>query len=249
VNRSIIKPAALLLLSLSGLSAQEMANDIPDRKTLEAISGNPGIIKTEVSQEREEGTIPWIGMYTDVHILSAIPMDRLKRTILDFEGYPRIFRRNQRTVAVRKNDAVYLDMSVGAEFLGIEFLVKYRVLVTETLNTPEEFILDFSHVSGDGGVKDVSGRWRIKKLPQAEGAEPQCYIRYYAYSKVARKYPLQRMIMSLFIHSESRDLMTQFIKAAGPPSRSSNIVSGPPHKQSLKNPQNSALHIAVNERS
>jgi hypothetical protein len=29
------------------------------------------------------------------------------------------------------------------------------------------------------------------------------------------KYLFQRMIMSLFINSESRDLMNQFIKAAG----------------------------------
>jgi hypothetical protein len=206
---------ALLLLGFFSLSAQEPGIEIPDRETLEAINGNPGIIKTVVSQEKGDDKIRWIEMYTDVHIVSDIPMYRLKRTILNFEGYPRIFRRNQKTVVVREHDAVYLDMAVGAEFLGIKFLVNYRVLVTGLRDTPEEFILDFSHVSDDGGVKDVSGRWHVKKLPQAEGAEPQCYIRYYAYSKVVRKYPLQRMIMSMFINSESRDLMAQFVKAAG----------------------------------
>jgi hypothetical protein len=215
VNRSLINLSVLLLLGLSSLSAQEAGIEIPDRETLEAINGTPGIIKAVVSQERGDDKIRWIEMYTDVHIVTAIPIDRLKRTILDFDGYPRIFRRNQETVAIRKHDAVFLDMAVGAEFLGIKFLVNYRVLCAELRNTPEEFVLDFSHVSDDGGVKDVSGRWHVKKLPQAEGAEPQFYIRYYAYSKVVRKYPLQRMIMSLFIHSESRDLMKEFVKAAG----------------------------------
>jgi hypothetical protein len=215
VNRGMLNLSALLLLGFVSLSAQEPGIEIPNQKTLEAIKGNPGIIKTVVSQERGDDNIRWIEMYTDVHIVTAIPMDRLKRTILDFDGYPRIFRRNQKTVAVREHDAVYLDMAVGAEFLGIKFLVNYRVLVTELRDTPEEFILDFSHVSDDGGAKDISGRWHVKKLPQEEGTEPQFYVRYYAYSKVIHKYPLQRMIMSLFINGESRDLMKEFVKAAG----------------------------------
>jgi hypothetical protein len=215
VKHRTLQLTALLLFCLSRVPAQESDIAIPDQEILEKINNRPGIIKTVISQEREDDKTTWIEMYTDVHITSAIPMDRLRRVILDFAGYPRIFRRNETTVEVREDDAVYLDMAVGAEFLGLSFLTNYRVLVTEALNTPEEFILDFSHVSDDGSVKDVSGRWYVKKLPYMEGAEQQCYVRYHAYSKVARKYPLQRMIMSMFINSESRDLMNQFVKAAG----------------------------------
>jgi hypothetical protein len=214
VKHSILKLTALFLLGLSTVPAQESSITIPDQEILEKINNRPGIIKTVISQEREDDNTAWIEMYTDVHITSAIPMDRLRRVILDFAGYPRIFRRNETTAVVREDDAVYLDMAVGAEFLGLSFLTHYRVLVTEVRNTPEEFILDFSHVSDDGSVKDVSGRWYVKQLPRAEGAEQQCYVRYHAYSKVARKYPLQRMIMSMFINSESRDLMRQFVEAA-----------------------------------
>jgi hypothetical protein len=214
VSRGVIIVPALLLLGLFSLSAQELDLEIPGQEILEAINGKPGIIKAVVSREMGDDRIRWIEMYTDVHIVTAIPMDKLKRTILNFNLYPRIFRRNQKTVAVREHGAIYLDMAVGAEFLGIKFLVNYRVLVSELRNTPEEFALGFSHVSDDGGAKDISGRWHVKKLPQAEGAEPQFYVRYYAYSKVIHKYPLQRMIMAMFIHSESRDLMTQFVKAA-----------------------------------
>ena len=212
VKHRIVKLSSIFLFNISCLFAQEMDIAIPDRELLKKINNTPGIVKTMVSQDN---TNSWIEMYTDVHIVSAIPMDKLRRTILDFNNYPRIFRRNQKTAIIRENDAVWLDMAVGAEFLGIGFLANYRVLVSELRNTPEEFILDFSHVSDDGNVKDVSGRWYIKKLPRSEGAEQQYYVRYYAYSKVFRKYLLQRMIMSLFIDSESRDLINQFIKAAG----------------------------------
>jgi hypothetical protein len=210
-----LKLTALILFGLSRVFAQEGDIAIPGQETLQKINNRPGIIKTVISQEREDDKTAWIEMYTDVHIVSALPMDRLRRVILDFAGYPRIFRRNETTAVVRKDDAVYLDMAVGAEFLGLSFLTNYRVLVTEVRNTPDEFILDFSHVSDDGSVKDVAGRWYLKKLPHAEGAEQQYYVRYHAYSKVARKYPLQRMIMSMFINSESRDLMRQFVEAAG----------------------------------
>lgn len=214
MRRRIAKLPALFLLGLFRLGAQDLDIEIPSREILETIRGAPGIIRTAVSQETGDDKARWIEMYTAVHILSALPMDTLRRTILDFESYPRIFRRNQKTVPVLEDGVLCLDMTVGAEFLGIDFLVNYRVSVAELRNTPEEFILDFSHVSDDGSVKDVSGRWHIKKLPPSEGSEQRYYIRYYAYSKTLRKYPLQRMIMSLFINSESRDLMNQFIKAA-----------------------------------
>jgi hypothetical protein len=214
MKRRIATLPALFLLSLSLLSAQETGMAIPGQEILKKITNTPGIIKTMVSQERGNDRTRWIEMHTDVHIVSAIPMDKLRRAILDFAQYPRIFRRNEKTVITRENEAVYLDMDVGAEFLGIDFFVNYRVLVTETRNTPEEFILNFSYISGDSSVQDVSGWWYLKKLPQAGDAEQQFYVRYYAYSKVANKYPLQRMIMSLFINSESRDLMNQFVKAA-----------------------------------
>jgi hypothetical protein len=191
-----------------------MAIEIPDQKTLESINNKPGIIETAVSQEIGDNRIRWIELYTDVHIVTAIPMEKLKRTILDFSLYSQIFRRNQETLVVREGDAVFLDMTVGAKFLGIDFLVRYRVATTRLRDTPEEFILDFSHVSDDGSVKDISGRWYVKKLPRREDAEQQCYVRYHAYSKALRQYPFQRALMSLLINSESRDLMEQFIKAA-----------------------------------
>jgi hypothetical protein len=152
-------------------------------------------------------------MYTDIHITTDIPMDKLRRAILDFDAYPRMFKRNQSITVIRDNAAVYLGMTVGAELMGFSFLTTYRVAVTELLNTPEEFVIDFSFVSGDGSMKEFYGRWYFETVRR--NGEEFSYVRCYTSSVVIRKYPLQRLIMSLFINSESRDLMGQFLKAAG----------------------------------
>jgi hypothetical protein len=205
----------LLLLGVFRVFAQDTELELPGPGIVKKIFNRPGIITTAVSQEKGDDAVRWVEMYTDVHIATDIPMDTLRRTILDFDNYPRIFRRNQDIAVIREDGRVYLDMIVGAEFLGISFLTAYRVLVRELRNTSEEFVLDFSHVSDDGTVKDVCGRWYVKKIPPFAGGKEQCYVRYYASSKVVRKYPFLRMIMGMFIDGESRDLMRQFLKAAG----------------------------------
>jgi hypothetical protein len=209
-----IKRAAflLLLLGLFPLFALEADIELPGQGEWKRIFNRPGIIKTDVSQEKGDDNIRWVDVYTDVHITTDIPMDKLRREILNFNNYPRIFKRNPGITVIREDEQVYLDMLVGGELMGVSLYANARVLVTELYNTPEEFVLAFSHVSDDGRVKDVYGRWFLKRIPG--GGKEQFYIRYYASSKVIRKYPLQRMIMALCINSESRDLLIQFLKAA-----------------------------------
>ncbi|MDR1597011.1 MAG: hypothetical protein LBR99_04830 [Treponema sp.] len=213
-GRAALDLSVLLFLGLSRLFAQDADLELPGPELVKKIFNRPGIVKTEVSQEKVDENIRWIEMYTDVHLATDIPMDTLRRTILDFDNYPRIFRRNHDTAVIWKDDKVYLDMIVGLELFGISFLTAYRVLVRELRNTSEEFVLDFSHVSDDGNVKNVFGRWYLKKIPPSPGGNEHYYVRYYASSKVLCKYPFQRMIMTMFIDGESRDLMKQFLKAA-----------------------------------
>jgi hypothetical protein len=208
----LIQLSLLLLFGLCPLSAEEPGIELPGREILKKIFNKPGIIKTEVSQERGDDNIRWIEVYTDVHIATDIPMDMLRREILNFDDYPRIFKRNPGITVIREDEKVYLDMLVGAELMGISLFTTCRVLVTELRNTPEEFVLDFSHVSDDGNVKDVYGRWYLKRIPG--GGEEQFYIRYYVSSRVIHKYPFQQFIMSVCINGESKDLMIQFLKAA-----------------------------------
>ncbi|GHU62162.1 hypothetical protein FACS189445_4920 [Spirochaetia bacterium] len=166
-----------------------------------------------MSQERGDDRIRWIDVYTDVHIATDIPLDTLRRTILDFDNYPRMFKRNRSITVIREDGKVYNDMTMGAELMGISFITSYRVLVTELVNAPEEFIIDYRLVSGDGNIQDFYGPWYLERIPG--NGEDHCYVRYYASSRVIRKYPLQRLIMALFINSESKDLMGQFLKTAG----------------------------------
>jgi hypothetical protein len=203
----------LFLLCLPRLFAQGVGIELPGQEVLAKIFNKPGLIKTEVSQERGDDKIRWIEMSMDVHIVTDIPMDNLQKAIMNFDNYPRIFKRNRSTTTIRKAEMVSLDMTVGVELMGISFLTKYRVLVTELSNTPDELILDFSHLADDGNIKDVYGRWYVERIPG--GGKEQFYVRYYASSRVIRKYPFQRMLMSMFINSESRDLMEQFLIAAG----------------------------------
>jgi hypothetical protein len=188
---------------------------MPGQEVLQKIFNKPGIVKTEVSQEMGDDKVRWIDVYTDVHIATDIPLDKLRRAILDFDNYPRMFKRNLNIAVIREDGKLYNDMTMGAEFLGISFITTYRVLVSELVNTPEEFVIDYSLVSGDGSMKDFYGRWYLEKIPRSGGGEDQYYVRYYASSKVIRKYPLQRLIMALFINGESKDLMSQFVKTAG----------------------------------
>ncbi|GHV77208.1 hypothetical protein AGMMS49942_20290 [Spirochaetia bacterium] len=211
----IIRLSLLFLLGLSRLAAQEAGIELPGQTVLKKIFNKPGIVKTEVSQEMGDDKIRWIEVYTDAHIATDVPLDKLRRAILDFDNYPRMFKRNQSIAVIREDGRIYNDMTMGAEFLGIFFLTTYRVEIIELRNTPEEYVIEYRFVSGDGKIKEFYGRWYLERIPRSEGGKDQYYVRYYASSTVIRKYPLQRFIMSLFINSESRDLLEQFIKTAG----------------------------------
>jgi hypothetical protein len=200
----------VFLLSFSSVFAIEL----PGQAALEKIFNKPGIVKTDVSQEKGSDNVRWIEVYTDIHIATDIPLENLRRAILDFDNYPRMFKRNLSIAVIREEGKVYHDMTMGAELMGISFLTKYRVLVTELSNTPDEFVIDYRLVSGDGTIKEFYGRWYLEKIPRPVGGEARYYVRYHASSVVIRKYPFQRLIMSLFINGESKDLMSQFVKTA-----------------------------------
>jgi hypothetical protein len=191
------------------------AIELPDQAALGKIFNKPSIIKTEVSQEKGSDNIRWIEAYTDVHFSTDIPLEKLRRTILDFDNYPQMWRRNRNIAVIREDGKVYHDMTMGAELMGFSFIINYRVLVTELFDTPDEFVIDYRFVSGDGSMKEFYGRWYFEKIPLSGNGEDRFYVRCHTSSVVIRKYPLQRLIMSLFINVESRDLMVQFLKAAG----------------------------------
>ncbi|MDR1654657.1 MAG: hypothetical protein LBR96_01565, partial [Treponema sp.] len=160
--------------------------------------------------EVEADKSKWIDVYADLHTITDIPMSSLRETILDYEAYPRFFRRNKGMKVTREDGRVYHDMTAGLEVLGVSYAVRFRQEVTVLVDEPERLILDFSYVSGDGNVKDVRGGWYFESLPETG----RVYVRYYGASRVMQRIPLQRFFMSILIDDETSGALRQFLNAA-----------------------------------
>jgi hypothetical protein len=133
--------------------------------------------------------------------------------ITDYGNYPAIFKRNKEALAFdAEGGGVYQDVEVEVALLGISFITHYRSLIIEKENTPSRLILEFTGVSGDGSVKDVSAQWYFETLP-VDG-QPYTYIRYTYSSTAARKNIFQKAVMSMFVDSEAIAMLNQLINAS-----------------------------------
>jgi hypothetical protein len=199
----------LLLISLAPrLQAEDYG--LPPQDVWKRLYGRAEIIKTEVSREIEADGSRWIDAYADLHTCTDIPLSRLRETILDYESYPRIFKRNKGMDVVRENGLVYHDMTAGIEVFRVLYTLRFRQLVTVLVDEPDRLLIDYSYVRGDGRVKDVRGAWYFENLPGTD----RCYVRYIAASRIMQRFALQRFIMSMLIDGETRDALNQFLGAA-----------------------------------
>ncbi|MDR2305271.1 MAG: SRPBCC family protein [Treponema sp.] len=205
----------LFMLPAAALNGEEFS--LPPKDTWEKLFNKVEIIRTEVYREVETGKTKWIDAYADLHTSTDIPMSSLRETILDYEAYPRIFKRNKGMEVVREDGRVYHDMTAGLEVLGVSYAVRFRQAVTVVVDEPDRLILDFSHVAGDGNVKDVRGGWYFESL----AGTGRVYVRYYGASRVMQRIPLQRFFMSILIDDETRSALRQFLAAARKRSKNS----------------------------
>jgi hypothetical protein len=192
------------------LRGQETA--MPAGTELPRIMNKPGVIRTYVSNEEGEEHAKWIGMLADIHVCVDIPQKTLREVATDFERYPQVFKRMRSIRVRRESEGAYQDWHVGVGFKSFSFDTYYTLLAVEKQNTPERYVLDFSHVADDGSIKEAWGQWYFESL-WLEGKE-WTYIRYTTSSRVIRKFPLQKTIMGWIIDNEYTDLMNQFLKAA-----------------------------------
>ncbi|MDR3172911.1 MAG: SRPBCC family protein, partial [Treponema sp.] len=183
---------------------------LPPQDTWRKLYNKAEIIKTEVSREKEDDGSRWIDAYADLHTCTDIPLSSLRETILDYESYPRIFKRNKGMEVVRENGLVYHDMTAGIEVLRTTYTLQFRQLVTVLADEPDRLLIDYSFVWGDGRVKDVWGVWYFENLPGTD----RCYVRYIAASRIMQRFALQRFIMSMLINGETKDALNQFLDAA-----------------------------------
>jgi hypothetical protein len=158
-------------------------------------------------------------MLADIHVCVDIPQKTLRGVATDYERYPQIFSRMRSIQVRRENEGVYQDWRIGVGFKNFSYDTCYTLLAVEKENTPERYLLDFSHVADDGSIKEAWGQWYFESL-WLEGRECT-YVRYTTSSRVVRKFPLQRTIMGWIINKEYTDLMNQFLKAV----RSAHVKS------------------------
>jgi ribosome-associated toxin RatA of RatAB toxin-antitoxin module len=207
------RPALILFLFVClpfALPGQQAA--MPKGTELSRIMNRPGVIRTYVSNEEGEGHTKWIGMLADIHVCVDIPREILYKVVTDYEHYPQVFKRMRSIRVRRENEGAYQDWHIGVGFKGFSFDTYYTLLAVEKENTPERYLLDFSHVADDGSIKDAWGQWYFESI-RLNGRE-LTYIRYTTSSRVIRKFPLQKTIMGWIINMEYTDLMSQFLKAA-----------------------------------
>ncbi|MDR1971529.1 MAG: hypothetical protein LBQ46_06370 [Treponema sp.] len=202
--------AAGLLLFLFVPPARGEDYALPPQNTWRKLYNRAEIIKTEVSREVEADKSRWIDAYADLHTCTDIPLSVLRETILDYESYPGIFKRNKAMEVIREDGAVYHDMTAGIEVFGTSYTVQFRQQVTVLADEPDRLLIDYSYVRGDGRVKDVRGIWYFQTLPGTD----RCYVRYIAASRMMQRFALQRFIMSMLIDGETKDALNQLLGAA-----------------------------------
>jgi hypothetical protein len=185
---------------------------IPPGTDLAKLLNRPAVIASSIAVETEAGDSRWIVMDADIHACTALPLDRLRVMARNFEGYPKIFKRMKRDRVRRSPEGVFVEMFVSVGLMGVTYDTDYTLLAEERIDTAGRFLLDFSHVSSDGQVRDAHGIWYFESV--TVNGSPAVYLRYTASGKVLKKYPLQDTIMSIFVDMEHIDLLNQFLKAA-----------------------------------
>jgi hypothetical protein len=207
---TILCAGLLFFLFVPRVKADPGEYALPPRDAWEKLYNRAEIIRTEVSREIEVDKSRWIDSYADLHTCTDVPLASMRATILDYESYPRIFKRNKDMRVIREEGVTYHDMTAGLEVFGTSYAVSFRQRVTVLVDEPDRLLIDYSYDRGDGRVKDVRGAWYFERLPGTD----RCYVRYFAASRMVQRFGLQRFIMSMLIDAETKGALNQFLAAA-----------------------------------
>ncbi|MDR1143831.1 MAG: hypothetical protein LBK77_06405 [Spirochaetaceae bacterium] len=160
-----------------------------------------------------EGSKTWIPMEADVHICTAVPLEKIKSAITDYDNYTGIFRRSTASRTLSRDaggTTAFFEMTVGA--MGITVVTAYTVLLETPIDTPDKFLLRFSHISDNGSIRKVYGFWYLESV-MIDG-KPYTYLRYYSTSEPLRVNIIQRQVTSWFISSEYGSMLKDVLTAA-----------------------------------
>jgi ribosome-associated toxin RatA of RatAB toxin-antitoxin module len=161
----------------------------------------------------KEGDAVWISMEVDVHMVSDIPLYKLKAAITDYTKYPEFFKRSTDSYIVEENDEgtiASFEVTVGA--LGITVASTYEVLLKVLIDEPGKFLVEFTHYSDDGTVRNVRGYWYFESVEL--GNKTCTYLRNYTAVESLEVNMLQKTAATLFIGSEYMSMLRELQKAA-----------------------------------
>jgi hypothetical protein len=163
--------------------------------------------------ELKEGKAVWIPVEVDVHMVSDIPLNKLKAAITDYNNYAGLFKRTTDSHIIEVNDEGIIasfEVTVGA--LGITVVSTYAVLVKVLIDEPGKFLVEFTHYSDDGTVRNVRGYWYFESV---ELDNKTCtYLRNYTATESLQVNILQKTAASLFLGSEYMGMLKELQKAA-----------------------------------
>jgi hypothetical protein len=207
--------AALLFCGSSVLQAQGTVKgrpELPRNVNLKQLLNKPAFIYTNVDSVKD-GEKTWVTMEADVHICSPLSLGQIRAVITDYENYIKTFKRTTVSRVAGRNEQgliAFFEITVGV--MGITAVTAYSVLMETPLDSPEKFLLTFSHVSDNGSIRNVHGFWYLEAVT-IEG-RPHTYVRYYSYTEPLRVTVLQKQATSWFIRSEYGTMMEEVLAAA-----------------------------------
>jgi ribosome-associated toxin RatA of RatAB toxin-antitoxin module len=163
--------------------------------------------------ELKEGNAVWIPIEVDVHMVSDIPLYKFKAAITDYNKYPEIFKRTTDSRIIEKNaEGTIASFEVTVGVLGITVVSTYAVLLKVLIDEPGKFLLEFTHYSDDGTVRNVRGYWYFESV---ELNNKTCtYLRNYTATESLQVNILQKTAASMFMGSEYTAMLKDLQKAA-----------------------------------
>ncbi|MDR2210785.1 MAG: hypothetical protein LBO65_04865 [Spirochaetaceae bacterium] len=186
--------------------------EIPGNIDLRQMLNRPSFIYSHVDSVKE-GEKVWITMETDVQICTPLSLGQIRGVITDYNRYTRTFKRTTASHIVESNKQgiiAFFEVTVGA--LGITVVTAYSVLMESPIDSPEKFLLTFSHVSDNGSIRNVHGFWYLQAV--TIDGQPHTYLRYYSYYEPLRVNMLQRQVTAWFIGAENATMVEEVLAAA-----------------------------------
>jgi hypothetical protein len=214
IYKSILKRGfvlfAVFLIPAFGVAADA---GIAPNTDFKRIYNRSTIISSRVTSFKDGDNTTWITMFADTHVTTDIPLARLRYIITDYLNYPKYFKRNtsSRIVGTTGDGGVYQDVRVTVGLLGFSFSGRYTVLVRETADTPDKFVLTFNHINDDGNIRDVNGEWYFERI--TVDGKLMTYVRYISSSSSMRRIGIQKAIQTMFVGSEFTGMTDQLLEA------------------------------------